>query len=49
MVEKICDLDDDLMEQYLEGTEPSVEDLKKAAELFVLCVKIVSAEKILGE
>ena len=30
MVEKICDLDDDLMEQYLEGNEPSVEDLKKA-------------------
>ena len=30
MVERICDLDDDLMEQYLEGNEPSVEDLKKA-------------------
>lgn len=30
MVEKICDLDDDLMEQYLEGNEPSVDDLKKA-------------------
>ncbi len=30
MVEKICDLDDDLMEQYLEGNEPSVEELKKA-------------------
>ena len=30
-------------------TLPPVEDLKKAAELFVLCVKIVSAEKILGE
>ena len=30
MIEKICDLDDDLMEQYLEGNEPSVEDLKKA-------------------
>ena len=30
MVEKICDLDDDLMMQYLEGEEPSVEDMKKA-------------------
>ena len=30
LVEKICDLDDDLMMQYLEGKEPSVEDLKKA-------------------
>ncbi len=30
LVEKICDLDDDLMMQYLEGEEPSVEELKKA-------------------
>ena len=30
LVEKICDLDEDLMMQYLEGEEPSVEDLKKA-------------------
>ena len=30
LVEKICDLDDYLMMQYLEGEEPSVEDLKKA-------------------
>ena len=29
LVEQICDLDDDLMEQYLEGTEPSVDDMKK--------------------
>ncbi len=29
MVEKICDLDDDLMLQYLEGEEPSVEDMKR--------------------
>ncbi|MCR5421808.1 MAG: elongation factor G [Lachnospiraceae bacterium] len=29
LVEKICELDDDLMMQYLEGEEPSVEDLKK--------------------
>ena len=30
MVEKICELDDDLTMQYLEGEEPSVEDMKKA-------------------
>ena len=30
LFEKICDLYDDLMMQYLEGEEPSVEDLKKA-------------------
>ncbi len=29
MVEKICELDDDLMMQYLEGEEPSIADLKK--------------------
>ena len=28
MVEKICELDDDLMMQYLEGEEPSVEEMK---------------------
>ncbi len=30
LVEKICDLDDDLMMVYLEGEEPSVADMKKA-------------------
>jgi elongation factor G len=30
LVEKICDLDEDLMLQYLDGTEPSVDDLKAA-------------------
>ena len=30
MVEKICELDDDLTMQFLEGEEPSVEDMKKA-------------------
>ncbi|MCM1499492.1 MAG: elongation factor G [Clostridium sp.] len=30
LVEKICELDDDLMMQYLEGEEPSMEDLKAA-------------------
>ena len=29
LVEKICELDDDQMMQYLEGEEPSIEDLKK--------------------
>ena len=29
LVEKICELDDELTEQYLEGKEPSAEDLKK--------------------
>ena len=28
LVEKICELDDDLMMQYLEGEEPSVDDMK---------------------
>ena len=30
LVEKICELDDDLMMEYLEGEEPSVEKLKAA-------------------
>ena len=30
LIEKVCELDDDLMMQYLEGEEPSVEDMKKA-------------------
>ena len=29
LVEKICELDDDLMMEYLEGDEPSVDDLKR--------------------
>ncbi len=28
LIEKICELDDDLMMQYLDGEEPSVDDLK---------------------
>ena len=31
LIEKICELDDDLMMQYLEGEEPSVDDLKPTA------------------
>lgn len=30
LVEKVCELDDDLLEKYLEGEEPSVEAMKKA-------------------
>ncbi len=30
LVEKVCELDDDLTMMYLEGEEPSVEDMKKA-------------------
>ena len=33
LVEKICELDDDLMMQYLEGEEPSLEELKKALRI----------------
>ncbi len=29
LVEKICELDDDLMMEYLDGNEPSVDDMKK--------------------
>ncbi len=29
LVEKVCELDDDLMMMYLEGEEPSVEDMKR--------------------
>ena len=29
LVEKICELDDDLMMAYLEGEEPSNEEMKK--------------------
>ncbi|MBQ9865675.1 MAG: elongation factor G [Lachnospiraceae bacterium] len=30
LIEKVCELDDDLMEQFLEDQIPSVEDMKKA-------------------
>ncbi len=30
LVEKVCELDDDLMMQYLEGEEPSIADMKAA-------------------
>ena len=33
----------------LAPTYPPIEDLQKAMELFVICVKLVSAEKLLAE
>ena len=36
LVEKICEFDDDLMEMYLEGEEPSVPALKKALRKAVI-------------
>ncbi len=30
LIEKVCELDDDLMMMYLEGEEPSLEEMKKA-------------------
>ena len=30
LIEKICDFDEDLMEKYLEGEEPTIEELKAA-------------------
>ena len=39
LIEKICELDDDLMMQYLEGEEPSVDDLKKVLRKLQSLVK----------
>jgi len=41
LIEKICETDDVLMGQYLEGTEPSLQDLKSALRKAVVDVKIV--------
>ena len=41
LIESICETDDDLMMMYLEGEEPSVEDLKKALRKAVIENKIV--------
>ena len=40
MVEAICDLDEELMMMYLDGEEPSVEDMKRALRKGVCEVKI---------
>ena len=34
LVEKICELDDDLLEKYLEGEEPSIDEMKKALRMW---------------
>ncbi len=36
LIEKICEFDDDLMEKYLEGEEPTTEELKKALRKAVI-------------
>ncbi|QNM06719.1 elongation factor G [Qiania dongpingensis] len=41
MVEAICETDDDLMMEYLEGEEPSNEDLKKALRKATISVEII--------
>ena len=41
MIEAICDTDDALMEKYLEGEEPSEQELKNALREATLSVKII--------
>ncbi|MCI8513572.1 MAG: elongation factor G [Lachnospiraceae bacterium] len=41
MIEKICETDDDLMMQYLEGEEPSTEELKAALRKATISVSII--------
>jgi len=41
LIEKIVEMDDAMMESYLGGTEPSLEDLKKALRKGVIANKIV--------
>ena len=36
LIEKICEFDDDLMERYLEGEEPTTEELKKVLRQAVI-------------
>ncbi len=40
LVEKICELDDDLMMQYLEGEEPSVEDESSSRKATCECTAV---------
>ena len=41
MIEKICETDDDLLEKYLEGEEPTTEELKKALRAATINVSII--------
>ncbi len=41
MIEAICETDDDLMMEYLDGEEPSVEALKKALRKATIYVEII--------
>ena len=41
MIESICETDDELLEKYLEGTEPSNEELKKALRKATINVSII--------
>ena len=41
MIEKICETDDELTEMYLEGEEPSTEQLKKALRAATINVEII--------
>ena len=41
MIEAICDTDDDLMEKYLEGEEPSTQELKAALRRATISVEII--------
>ncbi|WP_066712080.1 elongation factor G [Clostridium sp. Marseille-P299] len=41
MIESICETDDELLEKYLEGTEPSNEELKKALRAATISVAII--------
>ena len=41
MIEAICETDDDLMMEYLDGEEPSVEALKKALRKATISVEII--------
>ena len=44
LVEKICELDDDLMMEYLEGEEPSVDALKAVLRKSCECVFLYAVD-----
>jgi elongation factor G len=41
LIEKICETNDELLEKYLNGEEPTVEELKKALRAAVIAYKLV--------